>query len=506
MDCSQKRNTCSCQTCERVREKIRRIFCVLDIYGWLLDAYIVDFYKDDLWDRLPNSWKKFFENTTPEELGSWILNEHPRSSRKTRVWPLSLQALRHVIRLLEIDRDQQSTVSLECENANYKMKGSLNRSCSSGTTICSGETNMDLLIDNSKSHQKLQKMFVKHMKPKKTHEIDIMATIVAECAASAHSECVLDVGAGMGHLARMLAYRHDMCVTCVEQQPVLSERARNLDLRYESMVLKHLSISQGQKPHHISLKIERDSGSRLLDELNQVFKDNFQLNPKLSGFGLIGLHPCGDLAATLLHSYTESDCAKFICIAACCYMKLTIGEKPGVLQGYPLSKFLGTLKVNIFSYAALEVSCHAVENHCHKLKSAECWELKVHAYRAVLESLLVKKNPTLRHGKLKSVKLKQDMTFRDYCVAATKNLPQEYCPDNMTETSSSEVTAYLDHWERVVIFTSIRMMLAPLVESVVLLDRFLYLSEKMLSPKLKAVFDPAISPRNFILTSVKIEV
>lgn len=53
------------------------------------------------------------------------------------------------------------------------------------------------------------------------------------------------------------------------------------------------------------------------------------------------------------------------------------------------------------------------------------------------------------------------------------------------------------------VFGALRTMLAPLVETVVLLDRFLYLSENDLSPTLKPIFDPRLSPRNFLLYSMK---
>lgn len=40
-------------------------------------------------------------------------------------------------------------------------------------------------------------------------------------------------------------------------------------------------------------------------------------------FGIAGLHPCGDLGATLLKLYNECSKAQFINIVGCCYMKLS---------------------------------------------------------------------------------------------------------------------------------------------------------------------------------------
>ncbi|XP_046434641.1 methyltransferase-like protein 25B [Neodiprion fabricii] len=475
--------TCLCRICDSVRETVRQIFIVLDKYRWLLDAYIVDFYEADLWERLPGGWSDFFKDITPGELGSWILNE----GSSVRVWPLSLQALRRVVGILQIHRNQRSEIALKCENVRK--------------TENTGFVKPQVKPSTCSSHSKLRDLLGKHVKPKKKHEIEIMAKIIADCAASAKSECAVDVGAGIGHLARTLAYRHEMCIICVEQQSLLSEQARKLDTQFESIAMKYVTNIREQKPHHVSLKIERDSSelSFFMDIINKEFTEKFRLNPKFSGFGLIGLHPCGDLATTLLQSYVESDRAKFICVAGCCYMKLSLGP-----QSYPLSEYLRTTGIDYdLSYTALEVACHAVENHCIKLKSAECWELKIHAYRATLESLIVQRNSSLRHAQLKSFKLKENTTFEEYCMAVTENFIEENRPRRVEEIRNPKTAELLERWEQVVVFGSLRSMLAPLVESAVLLDRFLYLSEKNLSPKLKAVFDPFLSPRNFVLTSIK---
>lgn len=42
-------------------------------------------------------------------------------------------------------------------------------------------------------------------------------------------------------------------------------------------------------------------------------------------FGLIGLHPCGDLAIILTNFFLKCDKVRFLNIVGCCYMKLTSG-------------------------------------------------------------------------------------------------------------------------------------------------------------------------------------
>lgn len=42
------------------------------------------------------------------------------------------------------------------------------------------------------------------------------------------SECksIVDVGAGLGHLARILTYQYGLHVACIEQDELLSKKAR----------------------------------------------------------------------------------------------------------------------------------------------------------------------------------------------------------------------------------------------------------------------------------------
>lgn len=87
---------------------------------------------------------------------------------------------------------------------------------------------------------------------------------------------------------------------------------------------------------------------------------------------------------------------------------------------------------------------------------------------------------------------------------------------------SNETERYLQDWNYVVIFYSLRLMIAPLVETIIMLDRILFIIESgkdythnigrvdnvLLSSSdytcgVTSIFDPQISPRNQILTAIK---
>ena len=49
---------------------------------------------------------------------------------------------------------------------------------------------------------------------------------------------------------------------------------------------------------------------------------------------------------------------------------------------------------------------------------------------------------------------------------------------NSSDLSSEHIHSCLEQWKRVVMFYSLRLMLAPVIETVVQLDRLLYLTEQ----------------------------
>jgi len=60
-------------------------------------------------------------------------------------------------------------------------------------------------------------------------------------------------------------------------------------------------------------------------------------------------------------------------------------------------------------------------------------------------------------------------------------------------------------WRHVVVFYVLRLLLAPLWEALILLDRLLFLTEKGYPAALIPLFDPSISPRNYALVAFKDE-
>lgn len=266
-----------------------------------------------MWSRLPSVWTETLENVSPEEMGSWILGE---LNVTQRVWPLSLLALRQLINILSINRDFKKKSRLVCSKSTSKLQ----HIDDDNELICLDKKNND--------NSKLKKLFNKHVKEKKRYEIEIFSKYCSKISYLNNNCCLVDTGAGIGHLARELSYKYNLKVICIEQEKSLSDLAKKYDDNFIQMLRKYLPDFCGQTPYHYCTKIVDESctGSELSDKFNDIIMENFTFDFKddnKNEFGLIGLHPCGDLAARLLKLFVNQVNAKFICVIGCCYMKLT---------------------------------------------------------------------------------------------------------------------------------------------------------------------------------------
>lgn len=141
--------------------------------------------------------------------------------------------------------------------------------------------------------------------------------------------------------------------------------------------------------------------------------------------------------------------------------------------GYPLSDYLqdNTTKSHL-SYEAREIACHANEVYAQRLSTKNYDNLRVHSFRATIERIICTYWPPLKHSGLKGIK--KLTTFREYCREAVCHLGITI-PENEIDAVETEENLY--NWRKVVIFYSLRLMFAPLVESVILYDRVLWLME-----------------------------
>lgn len=151
-------------------------------------------------------------------------------------------------------------------------------------------------------------------------------------------------------------------------------------------------------PTHIDLKLTKDlTTEEFLERINCT-----------QSFGIIGLHPCGDLSPILMRHFVGCDKAKFLNTVGCCFLKLSE-------EGFPMSSFLKGFdkKFHRLSFESREIACHAIEMYKERLEDRDYEYLKIHSFRAAVEEIIVKHWPHLKHSGLRSVKHSKNLTFEE---------------------------------------------------------------------------------------------
>lgn len=227
-------------------------------------------------------------------------------------------------------------------------------------------------------------------------------------------------------------------------------------------------------------------------------------------FLLVGLHTCGDLAATITKLFIDCPSAKAMCYVPCCYHFVSEEFEPRESRfwieppqpdqwGFPMSCYLKSKMVNIGRDAKM-LACLAPE------RMDANGELPVRSlyFRALLQVLLKEhyRIPTREEvvGKLAN-KCKD---FVEYTRRALTKLG--FDPNKL---SDEEINQYnLDYSEKtdlLKVFTVARLAFSRMVESLLHIDKVCFLLEQPLvrSAVIVKLFDAVQSPRCYAIVAIK---
>ncbi|KAM7053554.1 methyltransferase-like protein 25B isoform 2-T3 [Molossus nigricans] len=446
---------------------------VLSLYRSILDAYIIEFFTDNLWGTLPCSWQEALDGLNPPQLATLLLGMPGEGEvvRYRSVWPLTLLALKSTAYALAFTRTPGFQTPSE-------------------------------FPENPSQSSRLPAPFRKHVRPKKQHEIRRL---------------------GEGHLSRFMSLGLGLKVKSIEGDQRLVERAQHLDQELLQTLKKeekrnpqetqrtdpscslrwhgdkqtsHLPcpvlppqvvhIPSRCSPHHVVRWVDPRT---LCEELLLPLENSPQGEARLL---LTGLHACGDLSVTMLRHF--SCCPEVVALASvgCCYMKLS---DPG---GYPLSQWVAALPGYELSYRLREGACHALEEYAERLQKAGPG-LRTHCYRAALEMVIRRAQPELRRPGVQGIPRVHELKIEEYVQRGLQRVGL----DPQLPLNLAALQAHQAQENRVVAFFSLALLLAPLVETLILLDRLLYLQEQGFHSELLPIFSPELSPRNLVLVATK---
>ena len=534
---------------------LTQAFTLMHRYEWLANSYVAEFFINNSWEKFPVAWRKCFQELTLEEIANNVMTNKKNKTFRF-VWPLSLLAFISSCHSLSLNRTQKKSLPTK-----------------------------DEIINQSK-------IFSKHIKPKKRHELSLFPNIIHQVCEKTNSKAVVDVGSGLGHLSRMLAYLYDYSVTAIEMEGQRLPLAGKFDKDLENE-LKRISRDKEMKfgeVRHIAKLINPNITTA---EFLSLLKD--KPKEKLNCV-LVGLHTCGDLASTMLKVFNNTSIIKGIVSASCCYFRMTLLEKDcgrynsswiesltsgntestlnrqsqiGVTEskkkietcddsfklkvvpeqacfhftishlhsvyssldggkstnrsysncknslsnhtdhnseylsqyGFPLSVFLQRFDYQPLRYKCFEVACHFVDDYIEKLMSNSP-NLKLHCYRAVMEVFIRFVDPKLVMASIRCKKIKNAalLSFEEYAGKVCERLQIKL---DMQQLEKINYRQLLGQWKNVVIYHSIIHLMGPVVESIALVDKWMFLVELGYSVSLLPVFDPKLSPRNFVLIATK---
>uniref|UniRef100_A0A672RPY6 Ribosomal RNA adenine dimethylase domain containing 1 n=1 Tax=Sinocyclocheilus grahami TaxID=75366 RepID=A0A672RPY6_SINGR len=467
------------------RDLAEKLISLLSTYRHISDSYIIEFFSESLWDTLPVSWQDALGDLAPPQIADLLLDKEIKDRRYPSVWPLSLLALRTAAHALSSPR---------------KAPG--------GHSQDTGAAAEEFQLNQSQSSL-LGHIFRKHVKPKKQHEIRQLGTVWVHYTAC---NCVVDVRSEQGHLTRFLSF--GLCLDVTGIDPNLVPMATKFDTSIDTRQRESEGNAQSlHSPRHVvgwvnpkaswdvfiqqlgviatesdsigvttgsiekkqqveELHLEPHSCQTKAEELQNalptqklwVFPSGTttemltcktvpvnDCGAKQPGsFVLTGLHASGDLSSTLLRHFANCPHIQVITSVACCYMKISTKENPN-----PPGLFQPPFSSDTVADSCSEYD-YPMSDWVHGLPGYQLYA----------------------------------------CLAWPRvGLPTDLPFDPVS------VDAMLAHQGKVVAYFSLVLLLAPVVETVVLLDRMIFLQER--ESKLIPLFDAAFSPRNLVLVAVE---
>ncbi|RKH72967.1 methyltransferase [Corallococcus aberystwythensis] len=298
---------------------------------------------------------------------------------------------------------------------------------------------------------------------KKTHELERVLALLAPRTRFIHQ--AVDIGGGMGHLARLCARTFGWTFHSIDRDAALQDKGRRW-------------LTKTPSP-----------GGDTLCFIQASVEDGIQpgIDPLFSGLdrASIGLHTCGPLALTQIR---KSQGAGFVLNIGCCYDKL---EAP---RDYPVSRFGGAHPLP-FTPHALALT---TRGRHHKTEAEFTRMKRVYAWRFAFDLLTRQRFP--ERGFVRAGDAPRALYDGYFAVYARDRLERLGLEPGMTdaELEAFEVSVRTETRD-LLLCHLLRDRFARALEVVLVLDRAILLEELGFQVELLQLFDPRLSPRNLAI-------
>ncbi|KAI6205639.1 Protein RRNAD1 [Aphelenchoides besseyi] len=461
-----------------------------------------DYFVEDHWTNLPTSIRSYFDRLIASASSTKTVVdvvEGLLDRNSLRLWPTT-----EVPPLLLISLKVAINVHALPQHKSIQSPNDITRVL--GLTNSVAYPKFDRL-------QNSQKWIIKGIKKKKLHEIErvneliILLTELCKEQGMQIDE-IVDIGAGIGHLSRILSIHLTIPIQTVEGNEQYVRTAVDLDVKTQKAA-KHKG-SELQVPNRRAV---------FINEHKQIGN-----KPNANSL-LVGLHTCGDLSPIIIRSFVSNSNAKSLVNFGCCYHNLNGGHDKTLVDftelastsysGFPMSNQYADVKL---TYASRELACSDNERFLDRLRQStkEDGVLFVNPYRAALEWLVLGLyddtkehilDPLARHQRMRPVKHATQMDFWSYAKLTTTDRPEQQKLIERLETNKlvrEKIEQMMSESKyRVLLLYALRQMVAPVIESLILVDRKTFLEEMGNRVFLIPLFDSFLSPRNLALIAIK---
>ncbi|XP_077195062.1 putative methyltransferase-like protein 25 isoform X3 [Paroedura picta] len=302
------------------------------------------------------------------------------------------------------------------------------------------------------------------MNNKKSHEVQLMSTLVDGIAKYNGLNQVIDLGSGKGYLSSFLSMQYNLKVYGIDSSNTNTHGANERNRKLK----KHWRAYQNQD------------------------------------CVMVGLHTCGDLAPSTLRIFTAKPEIKAVCSVGCCYHLLSEEHETekGDIQGawgFPMCQYLKE-DVCFCGRNARMAACLALE----RVAVGQVLPTESLFYRAVLQVIIEEFYGINRSDRNIGKVFSKSSSFLDYVRKSLKKL--ELDESKISDSLIMEYFGKFKHrMNELEAFNMLKVVLGPCIEALILLDRLCYLTEQdnLAWSGLVKLFDPIKSPRCYAVVAMK---
>ncbi|NXE77990.1 MET25 protein, partial [Cochlearius cochlearius] len=262
-----------------------------------------------------------------------------------------------------------------------------------------------------------------------------------------------------------------------------------------------------RKMASLKAKASKSSESNLYFPLTSCITAETELSDIITDLEdcmMVGLHTCGDLAANTLRIFTAKPEIKAVCSVGCCYHLLSEQfenqeDCPEEVWGFPMCQYLKD-KGWCCGRNARMSACLALE----RVAVGQMLPTESLFYRAVLQVIIEEMYGVTKSDRHVGKTFSKSSSFIDYVRKSLKKL--ELDDSKLTDSCIMDYyEKYKHRMNELEAFNMLKVVLAPCIEVLILLDRLCYLKEQdnIAWSGLVKLFDPVKSPRCYAVIALK---